>query len=184
MLKEKGFTLVEIAIVLVIIGLLIGGILKGQQMIRNAKAKRLYKMADELRVAWNTFYDKYNQIPGDENINGIPEGESGNGDGDGIIDSGEQGAVFEDLSKAGLISGDYDGSNFPKHPFGGEVRIVWANVNGSGYKHWIRFMNVPWDIAQQIDMKYDDGKYDSGSIQANEEYQKSNDPINYFYIEL
>ncbi len=39
--KQKGFTLVEIAIVLVIVGLLIGGVLKGQEMITNAKLKRI-----------------------------------------------------------------------------------------------------------------------------------------------
>ena len=53
--NQNGFTLVEIAIVLVIIGLLVGGVLKGQAMIQNAKVKRVAKMADELRASRNDF---------------------------------------------------------------------------------------------------------------------------------
>jgi prepilin-type N-terminal cleavage/methylation domain-containing protein len=65
--NQQGFTLVEIAIVLVIIGLLVGGVLKGQAMIQNAKVKKAVKMADELRAGVMTFYDKYGMYPGDEN---------------------------------------------------------------------------------------------------------------------
>ena len=72
--NQKGFTLVEIAIVLVIIGLLVGGVLKGQAMIQNAKVKRVAKTADEFRAAVMTFYDKYGVYPGDENLPNIPPG--------------------------------------------------------------------------------------------------------------
>ncbi|RLB12882.1 MAG: prepilin-type cleavage/methylation domain-containing protein [Deltaproteobacteria bacterium] len=190
MLKEKlfnsrGFTLVEIAIVLVIIGLLIGGILKGREMIKNAKAKRVVKMADELRSAWNAFYDKYGVYPGDENKREIPPGDRHNGNGNGYITGNEIYYLFEDLQKAGFISGDYNGtSDLPTHPFGGKVVILYQNLNRTGNKHWIRFENMPWDVCQQIDMKYDDGKYNAGSIMANTRYSSSVGMIRYFYIEL
>ena len=71
---QAGFTLVEIAIVMVIIGLLIGGVLKGQAMIENAKVKRVVKQADEIRAAVMTFYDKYGVYPGDENLANVPPG--------------------------------------------------------------------------------------------------------------
>jgi len=64
---QSGFTLVEVAIVLVIIGLLVGGILKGQEMIKNAKVKNFTKQADELRAAVNTYRDRYRIFPGDDN---------------------------------------------------------------------------------------------------------------------
>ena len=95
--SKDGFTLVEIAIVMVIIGLLIGGVLKGQAMIQNAKVKRVAKQADEIRAAVMSFYDKYGMYPGDENIAAIPPGTDGEGNGSGQINAAEQFEVFRDL---------------------------------------------------------------------------------------
>src|SRR5436305_15122096 len=64
--RQTGFTLVEIAIVLVIIGLLLGGILKGQELINSAKVKNL---ANDFRVIPTYIYgfqDKYKALPGDD----------------------------------------------------------------------------------------------------------------------
>ena len=63
--SEQGFTLVELAIVMVIIGLLIGGILKGQELIANAKISGTVGQLKGLDAAMNTFQDKYNALPGD-----------------------------------------------------------------------------------------------------------------------
>ena len=71
--NEKGFTLVEIAIVLVIIGLILGAILKGQSMIENAKIKRVVKQADEIRAAVYSYQDRYKQLPGDDNAVGVAQ---------------------------------------------------------------------------------------------------------------
>ena len=92
--SKKGFTLVEIAIVMVIIGLLIGGVLKGQAMIQNAKVKRVAKQADELRAAVMSFYDKYGMYPGDENIAAIPPGADAEGNGTGQINAGGEDTDF------------------------------------------------------------------------------------------
>lgn len=62
--SEQGFTLVELAIVMVIIGLLIGGILKGQELIANAKISGTVGQVKGLDAAMNTFYDKYTVRPG------------------------------------------------------------------------------------------------------------------------
>ena len=63
--REGGFTLVEIAIVLVIIGLLLGGILKGQELITSARVRNLADQAAAVQAAYYGFVDRYRAIPGD-----------------------------------------------------------------------------------------------------------------------
>src|SRR5690349_25079544 len=84
---EAGFTLVEIAIVLVIIGLLLGGILKGQEMITQAKIKNLINDFNGVTVAITSYQDRYRQLPGDDQ-NATTRWTSqapGKGDGNGVI---------------------------------------------------------------------------------------------------
>ena len=64
---HRGFTLVEIAIVLVIIGLLLGGILKGQEMITQAKAKNVIADFSGISTAYHSYQDRYRATPGDDN---------------------------------------------------------------------------------------------------------------------
>ncbi len=71
-LNQKGFTLVEIAIVLVIIGLLLGGILKGQEMITQAKIKNVVADFSGVSVAYYGYQDRYRAIPGDDPCAGAP----------------------------------------------------------------------------------------------------------------
>jgi prepilin-type N-terminal cleavage/methylation domain-containing protein len=172
--RQDGFTLVEIAIVLVIIGLLVGGVLKGQAMIQNAKVKRISKQADELRAGVMTFYDKYGVYPGDENLPAIPPGGGdAAGNGNGQIDAAERFEVFRDLSLAGLIAGTYNGtSDLPKHAFGGNTDIQWVNPPGAATPaaHHIRFYNLPADVCLELDTKYDDGNYQTGSISGSAAY--------------
>lgn len=65
---KNGFTLVELSIVLVIVGLLIGGILVGQSLIESAKLNRVISQLSQYDVAVTTFYTKYKQLPGDSNL--------------------------------------------------------------------------------------------------------------------
>jgi prepilin-type N-terminal cleavage/methylation domain-containing protein len=184
--NQKGFTLVEIAIVLVIIGLLIGGVLKGQTMIQNAKVKRIAKSVDELRAAVYTFYDKFGVYPGDEN-KPIPAGDTRNGNGSGRIDTtAEYPMVFQDLALARIISGNFNGTsgNYPKHAFGDDYFIQWIAPTGGRADHYIRFDYLPWDVALELDTKYDDGVYNTGDIRANEDYRESTSPVSYLYIPL
>jgi len=60
---QKGFTLIEIAIVMVIIGLLLGGVLKGQEIIRNAQIKNVENTANSVATAIYTYFDRYRTLP-------------------------------------------------------------------------------------------------------------------------
>ena len=64
--RQKGFTLVEIAIVLVIIGLLLGGVLKGQELINSAKVKNFINDFKTVPLFIYGYQDKYRALPGDD----------------------------------------------------------------------------------------------------------------------
>ena len=68
---QGGFTLVEIAIVLVIVGLLLAGVLKGQELIENSKIKNIAKDMDGITSAVLSYRDRYKALPGDV---GVSEG--------------------------------------------------------------------------------------------------------------
>lgn len=92
--NEKGFTLVELAIVMIIIGLLIGGVLKGQELIENAKVTSTISQVKGFQAALVTFRDSYAATPGDminasDRLQGCDEGTNcQDGDGDSLIEFG------------------------------------------------------------------------------------------------
>src|SRR5688500_19858268 len=114
--REQGFTLIEIAIVLVIIGLLLGGVLKGQELITGARVRNLIQQQDGVKAAYFGFLDRFRALPGDygqatTTITNVSTAacNSGNGDGDGQIETtaNENILSWEHLSKAGVLNGTY-----------------------------------------------------------------------------
>ncbi|MFT5395869.1 MAG: prepilin-type N-terminal cleavage/methylation domain-containing protein [Gammaproteobacteria bacterium] len=126
--KQKGFTLVEIAIVLVIIGLLLGGILKGQELINSARVRNMADQSSGIQAAYYGFIDRYRQVPGDmlgatactvvgaavDTVTpcpaGIIGGVAGSNGQNGRIDKwGEAGAVWTHMAVSGFLSGTFTG---------------------------------------------------------------------------
>lgn len=117
MRDEKGFTLVELAVVMVIVGLLIGGILKGQEMIANQQVNSTIAQAKSIDAAVSTFRDIYDAMPGDmidaqNRITGCA-GVCVNGDGDNNLEAAPNAAataeeynIFRHLAGANLLGGD------------------------------------------------------------------------------
>lgn len=143
---QSGFTLVEIAIVLVIIGLLLGGILKGQELINSARVRNVADTTSGVQAAYFGFVDRYRQVPGDWGTTGASAGIGqtaiSGGNENGEIDHTADGStwqeplsMWEQLSLAGFIQGAYDagttpvaepaaGSNAaPENPFNGLVLV-------------------------------------------------------------
>lgn len=137
--KSEGFSLVELAIVLAIIGLLIGGVLKGQELLESARLKSVLTQVNQYRLAVSTFYEKYNALPGDFNhaSNYIQKGLK-DGNGNGVIEgAGLDGTSHESLSfwahlaAANLIPHPGDikgkpafGAGVPECKFGGGFTVA------------------------------------------------------------
>jgi prepilin-type N-terminal cleavage/methylation domain-containing protein len=110
---QRGFTLVEIAIVLVIIGLLIGGILRGQELISSARVRNIVSQQTSIQAAFFGFLDRYKAMPGDLNaiqaalVNGNTQaafGTTGSTAGDGVISVFDTVSFFNNLAQAGFIN--------------------------------------------------------------------------------
>lgn len=97
----KGFTLIELSIVLVIIGLLIGGILVGQSLIESTKLKKLQRTIVDMEIITRQFYQKYRGLPGDTNK--LPNG----GNNDGAINYTEYRKSFLHLAQVGMLPEKY-----------------------------------------------------------------------------
>jgi len=178
MKKQAGFTLVEIAIVMVIIGLLLGGVLKGQEIITNAKIKNLENDFNGTTAAIYSYQDRYRALPGDDrNANRFIQSDGANatpGDGNGVItgkfddplDTAESRLFWLHLRNAGLIAGETTSTQQPTNAFGGITGVATnANVvNIPGL--FVGFTQIPAEIAIILETRADDGEPNSGSIRA------------------
>ncbi len=175
--KQHGFTLVEIAIVLVIIGILLGGILKGQEMIVQGKIRSIEKEMDSVSIAILSYQDRYKALPGDDNKakNRWSTTENGNFSGaideafNSITDTHESRLLWQHLRHAGFINGDTASLSQPINAAGGLVGVQTDIRNGgslvlSGVV--ICSTNLPAKIANAIDAQQDDGNPARGRLRG------------------
>jgi prepilin-type N-terminal cleavage/methylation domain-containing protein len=182
----RGFTLIELAIVLVVIGLLLGGILKGQELIESARARNLISQLDSIKAAYFTFQDKYRAVPGDypgalakANLSGIGNDTVG-GNSDGVVRDTPQAResllAWVHLSHANLISGNYRADSslpdavgeWPRNPYGATLQLHY-DTQYSGAAGIPRLSlktgnQIPARILAEIDRKIDDGRANSGQF--------------------
>lgn len=182
--KQSGFTLIEIAIVLLIIGLLLGGIMKGQSMINSARVRAIANDLTGIEAAWISFQDRYRSLPGDfpQASTHIVQG-AVDGDANARVDTGaEAGAVWQHLAGAGFISGIFDGAPIasltdsacavttcPGNPYNGFYKIGNSSnaLNQTTASHELTTGgNIPVEVLYELDLKMDDGVAGTGRLRA------------------
>ncbi len=185
---EAGFTLVEIAIVLVIIGLLLGGILKGQEMITQARIKNIINDFNGVTVAVTSYQDRYRAIPGDD-LNASARWTvqaPASGDGNGVIKglynalsgaaapgtAAESNLFWQHLRIAGFVPGLTTGAGSgtqPTNAAGGMIGVESGvpGTNGLGFTSLIVcFANLPEKVASAVDGQMDDSNPASGQVRG------------------
>ncbi|HEY8085696.1 MAG TPA: prepilin-type N-terminal cleavage/methylation domain-containing protein [Methylophilaceae bacterium] len=126
MKKQSGFTLIELAIVLVIIGLLLGGVLKGQELITQGKIKNVIADFNGITAAYYGYQDRYKAIPGDDPNSGTRWSltaltGTGHGNGDGQLDSATPGTYNQNIAAPTATDGTQ------------ETSLFWRDLRLSGF---------------------------------------------------
>lgn len=190
---QAGFTLVEIAIVLVIIGLLLGGILKGQEMINQAKIKNVMADFSGISAAYHGYQDRYRRLPGDDSQAAARWADltagaaADDGDGNGVVGGTYNGAgniesrnFWLHLRKSGFVAGS--GKDQPLNALTGMIGVQTGNGAGGaaladpgippapagpGFVGLIMCSaNLPDKIAIAVDTQMDDGLAGKGTVRA------------------
>jgi prepilin-type N-terminal cleavage/methylation domain-containing protein len=176
--KQAGFTLVEIAIVLVIIGLLLGGILKGQEMITQAKIKNVIADFSGIAAAYHGYQDRYRAIPGDDpNATRWTGATAGGGNGwvagkyNSTTDTDESRKWWDHLRRAGFVSGT--GFIQPFNATGGivgvqtgEAAVTPGAALTSMFGTIVCSSSIPDKISIALDNQMDDGNATSGTLRG------------------
>lgn len=191
---QSGFTLVEIAIVLVIIGLLLGGVLKGQELINSAKVKNLANDFRNIATFVYAYQDKFKALPGDDgaannHVNGgtvattpaatLVNGRI-NGNWDSTTASDESVLFWQHIRLAGLAAGTPTVGTLtladeyvPKNADGGRIGVTGDAVYTAAApatpwtsNFFICSSNIQGRFARQIDTTIDDGNTTTGSVRV------------------
>ena len=174
--RSKGFTLVELAIVLVIIGIILGAVLKGQDLINNSKGKRVTSDMRGIEALLWTYYDRKGHWPGDCALTGVlgysptnasvPDAVADllSNDPDATVDACDytagapllaaQDAIFSDLRSARVASFETPNIVLAKHVAGGSFRIGDA-TDGTNIVQVLVVYDIPAWMAKMIDVSID-----------------------------
>jgi hypothetical protein len=188
---QPGFTLLEIVLLVLLVGLLLAGVLKGEEMITSAKVKRVAGQLDEVRAAYLGFEDRFRALPGDY-ADARTAIDCGTpclfGNGDSRIRANETpvggSEVHEDLlawthlAASGFLKGDYrmtvgesaaSQSNAPRNPYSAYMGVAFDGDYGlpgsSTLRHNLKSgPMIPVEVLAELDRKTDDGKPYTGVV--------------------
>lgn len=190
---SHGYTLIELAIVLVIVGIILVAVLRSEALIDQARVADLVQITRDLANATREFKKRYHYLPGDlpnasADLNFTPPWAPPPGPcdiplgGNGLIDTNtEVDCVLPHLFFAGYIESVEMLPNPPfmqitKHTNAGILGISVVATAASSFaglaypptiQHIVEFSNVPLQMAQDLDRKLDDGKLNAGNVQGN-----------------
>lgn len=187
--QQTGFTLIELAIVLVIIGLLLGGVLKGQELINSAKVKNMVSDFQNTQIFLYGYQGKFKSLPGDDAqvANHVTGADSATtpatpdklgdfkiaGEWDSTTNTDESYLFWQHVRLAGLAPGatlKTDANYEPRNADGGRVGIQSKNgfttITGMTGSFVVCSDKVLGKLAKQIDVTMDDGQTSAGSVQA------------------
>lgn len=186
--QQSGFTLVEIAIVLVIIGLLLGGVLKGQELINSAKVKNLANDFRTIPTFVYAYQDKFRALPGDDRAADTHIGVAAatNGDGNGRIQgnwndipaggacaaapAGESCNFWLHVRVANLATGTINQGSadyMPRNAEGGLMGVTGvAPVAGWTGNYFVCSTGIQGRFIRQLDLAMDDGITNTGNIRV------------------
>jgi prepilin-type N-terminal cleavage/methylation domain-containing protein len=180
---QAGFTLIELAIVLVIIGLLLGGVLKGQELINSAKAKSIASDLKNAQIFIYGYQDKFKALPGDDaNVVAHVGGTLATGgtarariEGAWSLEDGtsESALFWQHVRLAGFATGPTDVTDpnyYPRNSDNGRIGVQSLNgfntITGMTGLYVVCSENIAGRLVKQIDINMDDGNTATGSLRA------------------
>jgi prepilin-type N-terminal cleavage/methylation domain-containing protein len=188
-----GFTLVEMAIVLAVVGILLLVVLQGRSLIGTSHSQAVLAAVKDLSAAIAQFRERYGYLPGDmpsatTQVPGVVAGScsaSANGNGDGQIDADELACVTNHLFNAGLIKGGTGGITYYASDRLISIRAIGRAASAittfpTSTRNVIEVWNAQCQIAQDLDAKTDDGNFATGNTRATVAtcvVGGSNDPV-------
>jgi len=180
---QGGFTLVEIAVVLLVVSLVLAMVVKAESLVLDGRTKQFMRDIETNRFAYLTYTDRYAAVPGDDAhaAQRWPGARKGNGDSrvngtylDSVVsplqlqvdaNGGETINYWWHLRLAGLITSGDAITDLPKNVFGGTSGVQQTGFGMRGPV--LCYENVPGEVAAAVDRESDDGRADDGALRGS-----------------